>query len=502
MGFTAKLGTSDSYLGNIVLGAPDAGGGPGNYNDSISIDGIADAARASTGSFLHVLTISGFSSAEGSPGSSAYFNTLALSGVCALAIVDGQQYFLFRALDAVSGILQLPGFAFTETLDLDGLSDLSVSELTFVVLVLAIDGVADVAQASLQNGRISLSVAGVSEVSVAPNFAYVQTLAVPGIATLYRGSALNAGGDDGLYNFLALASNDTTAQVVERYTSTSENPSSQGSISVACSAVLNRTVVQTLALTQTPAIKKPTEIIDTFHVVSQTAGVQRVRIRSATQTLSMTQEALAYRAFSQTLVFAGTAAVTKVISQRVAQSLVLAQSAVRLTVLNRTLSDTLSMGQNRVVRAPITGTISSSNPTGFEYAQPTARAILVPIRCLVVLGVPAQTVILPCPQFGDSQARQSTINLKRTMTGETYTYVRRTELQKLKYSFQVGTYKAIELKQFLLDHCHEIITLINHKGETWYVNLSNNPFEFTASERWQHKGERHDITLEFEGVRQ
>ncbi len=87
------------------------------------------------------------------------------------------------------------------------------------------------------------------------------------------------------------------------------------------------------------------------------------------------------------------------------------------------------------------------------------------------------------------------------MTGKTYTYVRKCTLERLKYSFQIGTYKAYELENFLINNSHKIITLINWKGETWAVNIMNNPIELNIAARWQNTGERHDVTLEFEGIK-
>jgi hypothetical protein len=220
---------------------------------------------------------------------------------------------------------------------------------------------------------------------------------------------------------------------------------------------------------------------------------------------------------SQTIVFAGVAQCTRPASSTlvmsdsatyilahnivVSQTLVMSQSGTRNAVLLRPISQTLAFNVPRQVNAPLIGTIGGGNVTNFAYNMPIAVGNLVPRRCIVVLGVPAQSVVLPCPLFGDTESYTGEMNLKRTMTGDTYTYVKKTGTEKLKYSWNLGTYKAIELRDFLIAHCQELITLQNFKGEIWYVFLTNNPFEFSHAARWQPSGERVDITLEFEGVK-
>lgn len=467
---------------------------------TLDIDGIADAAVANTIDMVPTLGVSGIAAVTLDPQYNlAQFLTVA--GLAAFFSPGGLVLLNNLAIEGFSDITRLAGFGFFETVDVDGVSDLTLLDEVIKFLDLEIDGVADAAVDSLQNGNLTLTVGGFAALTIDASFSYQLILSLAGISTIYQGSDLNGTGDDGLYNFLAITVNETTSQATERHTPGNQNPSAQGGVTAECTGVFNRTITQSLTFTQLAAIKKPTEIIDTFLITSQVAFVQRVRNRSITQTFTMTQEAEWFRAFAQSLNFMQQATAQKVISRTVSQTLAMTQQANRATVLSRMVTDTLTMGQNRLVRAPLTGSINTSNITPFEYYRPVAQAILVPVRCLVILGVPTQTVILPCPQFGDTQALQSTLNLKRTMVGHTYTYVRKTELQKLKYTFHLGTLKAIELQSFLENHCHEIITLVNHKGETWYVNIVNNPFDFTVSERWQPKGERHDITLEFEGVR-
>jgi hypothetical protein len=87
------------------------------------------------------------------------------------------------------------------------------------------------------------------------------------------------------------------------------------------------------------------------------------------------------------------------------------------------------------------------------------------------------------------------------MTGDTFTYVRKGRVEKVQYTFHVGSHKAYEMQRYLLSHAAKLHTMYNWKGEVWKVYITNNPVEFVNAERWQNKGERVEFTLEFEGVK-
>ena len=235
--------------------------------------------------------------------------------------------------------------------------------------------------------------------------------------------------------------------------------------------------------------------------LTQTATCRKIHVETVTQTLTLTQTAECFRGLVQTLSLSQSVSVTRVHFRTVEQTLELTQSGDRNIVVSRSVSQTLTFNQPRQATAPIIGSMGGGNQTQFQYNQPLINVVLRPRKCLVILGVPTKSIVLPCPIFGDSQAYTGELNLKKTMTGDTFTYVKKTATEKLKYTFNLGTYKAIELREFLVGHSHELITLHNWKGETWYVFLTNNPFEFSHAARWQPLGERVDITLEFEGIK-
>ena len=170
------------------------------------------------------------------------------------------------------------------------------------------------------------------------------------------------------------------------------------------------------------------------------------------------------------------------------QTLAMTQSADRAATLARTLSQTLTFNVVRQVAAPIIGSSRRcANQTQFQYNQPLISVAAEPPDLFGHSGNSDSDSksSLPCPLFGDTQNYTGQMDLKRTMTGDTYTYVKKTSTEVVKYSFNLGTYKAIELRNFLLGHSQELITMHNWKGETWYVFLTNNPFEFVHAARWR-----------------
>ena len=177
------------------------------------------------------------------------------------------------------------------------------------------------------------------------------------------------------------------------------------------------------------------------------------------------------------------------------QALSLAQ-AVAVNVI-RNLSATNTLDFTAAFSRPLT--LITNQP--IVYVQPTARAVVVGPKCHFTLTAPSQAIVLRCPEFGDSEAGVGSVNVKKSMTGLTYAYARRSTKRRLKYAFQLGRQKALELEDFLTDHGTEIMRLDNHKGEVWYVACLSVPYEFQANSRWLNDEERIDIELEFEGVK-
>lgn len=89
------------------------------------------------------------------------------------------------------------------------------------------------------------------------------------------------------------------------------------------------------------------------------------------------------------------------------------------------------------------------------------------------------TIVLPNPQFSDARARTNSMNLQRSMDGGVYTYVKKTTLERVSYSFKLSRFKAEEVRQFLKYYQAEPMQFINHKDEIWRVHLTNDPVTLT-----------------------
>ena len=118
------------------------------------------------------------------------------------------------------------------------------------------------------------------------------------------------------------------------------------------------------------------------------------------------------------------------------------------------------------------------------------------------------TTLLPNPQFSDSEAVLGTVNRKLTINGTRYTYVKRRDRRKLKWTFRLSRNKGMELRAFIQSYFAVKIRATDHRGRVWIGNFTNNPFEFDTPDAARPaiaplpRGELQAIDIEFEGVEQ
>lgn len=108
---------------------------------------------------------------------------------------------------------------------------------------------------------------------------------------------------------------------------------------------------------------------------------------------------------------------------------------------------------------------------------------------------------LPPAQFGDSIEAIGKMEIKKSMDGTAYSYIQRTQRQKLVYKWRLGHLKMYEFQSFIKKNLNDLITIINWKGETWRVRIMTNPFDFTNQSMWKLDKEMSEVAVEFEGVR-
>jgi len=111
------------------------------------------------------------------------------------------------------------------------------------------------------------------------------------------------------------------------------------------------------------------------------------------------------------------------------------------------------------------------------------------------------TVEMPSPNWSDSVALTSTMQVLRAMNGAQYTYVHgRDGRKRFQWDFRLARNKALELRAFLKVYQRMPLQITDHNDDVWVGYLMNNPFEMAGSGRAVGfpGGETMDITLEFE----
>lgn len=195
---------------------------------------------------------------------------------------------------------------------------------------------------------------------------------------------------------------------------------------------------------------------------------------TCTNTLTLTQSAVGYRLYNLL----------------VHQNLVLNSLASRNTVLHFN------------VITPLVFLNSYNRPTninGYFELIPIINVIGTKITQRVIFRSIDRSIILRPAELNDAEANTNKIVLQRTMFGGTYIYARKTETRLLKYSFQTDTFKALEMRKFMLDCMSVPIWLENWKGEIWVGYFTKNPFEETTNGRSYKCGDSYSFSIEFEG---
>lgn len=93
------------------------------------------------------------------------------------------------------------------------------------------------------------------------------------------------------------------------------------------------------------------------------------------------------------------------------------------------------------------------------------------------------TSILPNPEFGDSRSSESTITIKRTITGRVVTYVKPSGRQTLTLPFQLTRMKSLELEAFIKAYQSAPIYVKLYDGSEWEGKLAGAPVSRQATAR-------------------
>ena len=115
---------------------------------------------------------------------------------------------------------------------------------------------------------------------------------------------------------------------------------------------------------------------------------------------------------------------------------------------------------------------------------------------MITLTADRTTIALPSPKFNDSENLTNDINIKRTLGGATYTYIKSKDHRRLILDLFISFAKSQELRIFLQAYNNQEVVLRDHVGQKWTGYITNNPFEF--------EGQREDnqnIQIIFEGTK-
>ena len=295
-------------------------------------------------------------------------------------------------------------------------------------------------------------------------------------------------------------------------------PLSQTVVGISSKAA-NNTLLVTDAATLTRSVGK---LVDDFVGLAEDIVAQKSKAANAQHAFGMNQFARGTRvltvtlsntlALAQDLVrdrtiedvdheldLAQTATVSKLVPRSVANTLALNQTVAVAKDYVRGLSHTIVF-QNSFEKYVGIGT----NPGSGSGQTVTIPAVqVVKVKKLVTLQSDTLVIVLPPPEFNDSEGGTGVINIKRTMAGGRRVYTRDNVTSKLNYQFVIDRKKAIELRNFIMNSNTKFLRMENWKGELWAVQMTNSPFSFGEDAAWLGStgGNKSSITLEFEGVR-
>ncbi len=255
--------------------------------------------------------------------------------------------------------------------------------------------------------------------------------------------------------------------------------------SVTVFAEFNRTLTQSLTLIQSAIYQKIISLSVTSTLsVSQTilGGVVRIAFNTLDD-LDQTVLQQTYR------------------NKSLSQSIAITHSVGLQMILNRSMISTLVFkeehpipdGAGSIIQIP--NLIFTKGGSSFNECCPVASAT-------TVLQSATRTIVLPNPEYNDAENLIAAVSIKRTITGMTYSYVKKSTNRKLKYKFLINQRKAYELRRFLLDFLGNRITMTNWEGEMWSGFILSDPSEITSSSRGGVcTGDLYEYNFEYQGVR-
>lgn len=109
------------------------------------------------------------------------------------------------------------------------------------------------------------------------------------------------------------------------------------------------------------------------------------------------------------------------------------------------------------------------------------------------------SVIMPNATFTDGRAAEVSVDVLRSMVGDTFTYIKTSNRQQLSLHYKLTKMKALEVQAFIKIYYRADWLIALHDGTQWVGNLALNPFRGNTTERagGQPGGELVEIDLTF-----
>lgn len=105
------------------------------------------------------------------------------------------------------------------------------------------------------------------------------------------------------------------------------------------------------------------------------------------------------------------------------------------------------------------------------------------------------TIMLPNPQLGNLFNNDIDVNIRNSMSGEIYSYIKTNDQVKISWDLLLTREKSLELETFIEYYCSYEWRIIDHFDRSYRMFLMNEPFDVNRIKR----GELTSVKLELEG---
>jgi len=111
--------------------------------------------------------------------------------------------------------------------------------------------------------------------------------------------------------------------------------------------------------------------------------------------------------------------------------------------------------------------------------------------------LPQTTIFLPTPKLADGKDATDELNLRESMNGTLWSYVKRVDRTRFSFSFELTQAKDEELRRFFEVYVARNLRMYHWDTSIWIVNFVSPQYPSTTSAIGEYK----DCSLELEGRR-